>query len=87
MGAFFFGTLWLTVRRLPDSRHPALTALGGYVLRMAVVLSAFYVLAHRGWEGPVAGLVGFLVARRAIVRLVQPTPLMQCAPSARSGVR
>lgn len=70
LGLFFFGTLWLTVRHVPRSRHPIAVVFGSLLGRMAVVLGAFYFLMDGGWQRPVACLVGFVVVRQVMIRVV-----------------
>ena len=41
LGIFYFGGLWLTVKKLPGSQCPILLALGSYMVRLAVVLARF----------------------------------------------
>ena len=69
LGGFYFGGLWLTVRRLPDSATAGLWLLGSFVLRTAVVLFGFFVVSDGRWERIVACLVGFLLARTVILRV------------------
>lgn len=63
LGAFFFGGLWWTVRRLPDSEHPVLLMLASLLVRIAVVLGGFWLVMDGRWERAVACLVGFTVVR------------------------
>ena len=63
LGAIYFGGLWLTVRRVPLVRQPALLLLGSFLLRSAVVLLGFYVVMDGRWERLVACMIGFLLAR------------------------
>ena len=68
LGLVFFWGLWLTVRRLPDARHPALRMLVSLLLRFAVVLAGFYVLARQGeWQHLIIAAAGFVLVRLAYV--------------------
>lgn len=74
LGAFFFGGLWWTVQKGTVSRHPALWFLGSLVIRTAVVLAGFYYVSDRHWERMLACLLGFIIARAVVTRLVgRPT--------------
>lgn len=79
LGAFFFGGLLWTVRRLPGARAPGLLIGGSLLVRMAPVIGGFLLLARVG-SAPAAGagLLGFLVARlavsRAAARVGAPAP-------------
>jgi F1F0 ATPase subunit 2 len=72
LGLFYFGLLWVTVRRIPHSRNPALLVLGSLVGRLAVVLTAFYFVMNGRWERLAACLLGFLVARQVMVSRIRP---------------
>ncbi len=67
-GLFFFGGLWLTVRRIPTSRGPHLLLIGSFFARLAVVLAAFYALVPWGWQAMAVALAGMLIVRQLLVR-------------------
>lgn len=76
LGAFFFGGLWWTVQRLPESRSPALLALASFVIRTAAVLGVFYLiisgLSEIVWPRLAAALVGFILFRVITVSRICP---------------
>jgi F1F0 ATPase subunit 2 len=72
LGYFYFGTLWWTVKRLHESRYPALLAFGSLIGRIAVTLLVFYFVMGGHWERLIACLVGFIVARIVLVRRWRP---------------
>ena len=74
LGCFYFGTLWWTVRRLREARHPALLAFGSLLARMAVTLLVFFLVMGGRWERLIACLAGFIVARVLLVRRWRPEP-------------
>jgi F1F0 ATPase subunit 2 len=63
LGAFFFGGLWLTVRRLPTFDHPALAVICSLLLRTAVTLGGFFALSSGHWQRLLGCLAGFALAR------------------------
>ena len=72
LGAAFFGGLWWTVRRGAASATPARWFVGSLVVRTAAVLAGFYAV---GAGQPVRMglcLLGFLLARAAVVRATRP---------------
>lgn len=71
LGLFYFGGLWITVRSLTDSRHPGLLTMGSFLARMFITLAGFYVLMGGQVENLLAGLLGFLLARQALFKLVR----------------
>lgn len=83
LGAFFFGGLWWTVQKGTVSRHPALWFLGSLVVRTTVVLVGFYYVSGRHWERMLACLLGFILARCVVTRLVgrpddrHPSPIKE----------
>lgn len=74
LGMFYFGGLWLTVRRLPTARWPAFLSLLSFFARLGVVLFGFYLVMGVGghWERLLVCLFGFLVVRVILVRLWGP---------------
>jgi F1F0 ATPase subunit 2 len=69
LGLLFFGSLWLSTGKILHSRHPVAWMLGGFVVRMALAFSAFYWLTGAQWPGLLACLVGFMLARIAVIKL------------------
>ncbi|MCU0575042.1 MAG: ATP synthase subunit I [Syntrophobacteraceae bacterium] len=72
VGAFYFGGLWWTVRRVARSRRPGLLMLASYWLRTAVALALFYVIMEGGWVRLVVCLAGFLVMRQLLTWILGP---------------
>ena len=69
LGLLFYGGLWLTTSRILHSQHPVAWVLGGFLLRMALVLPALYWLTDARWERLLVCVGGFLIARPLIIRL------------------
>lgn len=63
LGVIFYGGLWLTVRRLPATGHPAALTLGSLLLRMSVTLGGFLIVINGRWQNAATALAGFTVAR------------------------
>ena len=72
LGMFYFGGLWLTVRRLPTARWPALLSMLSFFARLGVVLFGFYLVMGGHWERLLVCLFGFLAIRIILVRLWGP---------------
>ena len=70
LGAFFFGGLWWTVRRCVLSSRPARLVLVSLLLRMSIVLAGFYFIGHGNWQRIVVSLLGFIMARFILTRLL-----------------
>ena len=71
LGTFFFGGLWWTIQMRSPSQWSGLLFAGSLLLRMAVVVSGFYLVSHGDWRKLVACLAGFLLARIAVTRLIR----------------
>jgi F1F0 ATPase subunit 2 len=72
LGTFYFGALWLTVRRLPDVRQPALLVLGSLAGRLSVTLLGIYVVTGGHWAKIGVCLLGFFVMRTIMIQRWQP---------------
>jgi F1F0 ATPase subunit 2 len=72
LGAFFFGSLWWTVRKGVSSERPALWFFGSLLLRMSIALSGFYFICGGHWERLLVCLLGFVVARLVVTWLTRP---------------
>jgi F1F0 ATPase subunit 2 len=81
LGAMFYGGLWWTVRRGVSSKRVALWFLGSLLLRMGVALAGFYFVAGGHWQRLLLCLLGFVMARLAVTRLMRPPGVNQ-APQA-----
>jgi F1F0 ATPase subunit 2 len=80
LGLFYFGGLWLTVRRLPTTRWPALLTLGSLLGRLAPTLVGFYLVMAGRWERLLACLVGFVLVRLVIVAWIRPEAVQPPPP-------
>ena len=81
LGAIFFGGLWFTVRKGVSSKRPALWFLGSLLMRASIVLVGFYFIAQGHWERLLVCLLGFVIARLIVTRLIRvaekPSQLVQ----------
>jgi F1F0 ATPase subunit 2 len=68
LGVFFFGGLWWTVRRGLAAKRPALWFLGSLLLRTGIVLAGIYLVSGGRWDGLLACLAGFVIARFLVTR-------------------
>lgn len=72
VGALYFGGLWLTLRRIISTQHPLVLAAVSFIVRAAAALAIFYLIMKSGWQPLVAAMVGFLIVRMAVTRLLGP---------------
>jgi F1F0 ATPase subunit 2 len=73
LGLVFFCGLWWTVRKAINSTNPALWFFGSVMLRMAVVMSGFYLVMAGDWRRLCIALVGFIIARMLVTHF-SPSP-------------
>jgi F1F0 ATPase subunit 2 len=78
IGLWYFGGLWVTVHRLPTTRHPALLLLGSFMVRMITSVWGFYVVMQGSGARLIAAFLGFVAIRtvlagRAIDELTEPS--------------
>ena len=80
LGAFYFISLWQTVQRLGQTQSRARLLVTSYLLRLAVVLTAFYFLLRDGhWERLVAAMIGFMVMRKILTYYFGPQKMIEAA--------
>ncbi len=72
LGTFYFGGLWLTVKRLPKVRRPALLSMCSFFGRLGIILFGFYLIMDGHWERMIVCMIGFLVMRGILVRVWGP---------------
>jgi len=71
LGTAFFGGLWWTVRRALSSPQAGLWFTGSFLLRTAIVIMGFWIVARGDWRRMAGCVVGFLSARLFMVRLTR----------------
>jgi len=68
LGLIYFAVLWITIRCLAVSRHPAMLSLGSLLARTVVALAGFYLIGAGDWRRFLLALGGFIAARLLLVR-------------------
>jgi F1F0 ATPase subunit 2 len=71
LGAIFFGGLWWTVRECVVTQRSTLWLLTSWLLRMGIAVTGFYFVGHAHWPRLVVCLLGFIVARLLVNRLIR----------------
>jgi F1F0 ATPase subunit 2 len=72
LGLFYFCGLWLTVKQLHKSLHPASLTIASFLVRTGVILLGFYYIMEGRLERLLAAMAGFLIVRLILVRLIGP---------------
>ncbi|MGM0487535.1 MAG: ATP synthase subunit I [Planctomycetota bacterium] len=85
LGTIFFGGLWWTVRRGVSSKQTALWFFGSLLLRMSLALAGFYFVSGGHWDRLLACLLGFVIARFIVTRLIGPPVQRRNSPAKESS--
>jgi len=67
LGVIFFGGLWYTVKKIIAAKMPALWVMGGFIVRIGIVLIGFYFISSGSWQRLISCLVGFIAARFIVI--------------------
>lgn len=71
LGLLYFGGLWMTVRRLPTTRHPIQLSIGSLILRLGLCLAGFTLLLGMLPSSPLpllSGVAAFFWTRNRMVQ-------------------
>lgn len=71
LGAFFFGGLLWTVQWGLSAKHPALLFFGSWLIRIGIVVGAFFLIFNGRWERIFVCVAGFIVARIAVIQFTR----------------
>jgi len=67
LGIFFFGVLWLTVKKAVTTKIPALWLFGSFFLRKGITMVGFYFISSGSWKRLVVCVAGFIAARFLVI--------------------
>ncbi len=82
LSGLYFGALWMTLRRLTHHRHPAVLLMLSLLLRLTLLLIGFYLILDRGhWDRLLAALIGFILVRILLTRMLGPVSASRVARS------
>jgi F1F0 ATPase subunit 2 len=71
LGMIFYGGLWWTVRRCVSHQASSIWLVSSFPLRMIIATGGFYIVSQGDWRRLLACLLGFLVARIGVTRLLR----------------
>jgi|SRR6185437_1453988 len=77
LGTFFFGGLWLTVKKAVNAKTSAQWFLVSSFVRVAVTLVGFYFTANGDLKRLLICLLGFLIARFMVTHLTKSKVVQQ----------
>jgi F1F0 ATPase subunit 2 len=71
LGMIFYGGLWWTVRRSVSPKSSNVWLIGSFPFRAIIAVGGFYLVSRGNWRSLLACLLGFLIARIAVTRLLR----------------
>jgi F1F0 ATPase subunit 2 len=74
LGLFYYGGLWLILRRLPALKHPGAWMSLSLMLRLFTVLLVMYLLFADSWQQLLSAVLGMLITRSLLVKRIEPKP-------------
>lgn len=78
LGFFYFGGLWLTVRKLLFYRRSSLLVLFSFLIRNGFLIFALYLIGRGGkWENIIFTLIGIIGARWIFFGKITPEKSIQ----------
>lgn len=72
LATFYFGGLWLTVRRVATSPRPALLTFCSFIVRGVIAVVAMVWIARVHWQLLLAAMAGFVLVRVILTRKLRP---------------
>ncbi len=63
LGTGYFAGLWWTLGRVSRASRPTIWLAGSFLIRVVLIMAAFYLLLLQGLAALAVALVGFLLAR------------------------
>lgn len=63
VGVIYFGGLYLSVQKITEVKHPSLLMVLSFVVRMAVLVVAFFYLSKGGYKNILFALLGVMAVR------------------------
>lgn len=70
---FYFGGLWLTLKKIEEFKLSYWLVLASFVVRLAFVLLVFYALVIHHWTYLAVALVSFLATRQVLLARIGKT--------------
>jgi F1F0 ATPase subunit 2 len=71
---FYFGGLWLTVKKVTQVNKPYLLLIGSFFIRSIVILPIFYFVFKESYLNLIPCLAGFLLIRFFLLNKISQKP-------------
>jgi F1F0 ATPase subunit 2 len=73
LSVLYFGGLWFTIQKINQVKVPALLFAGSFLVRSAIVLAGFYLIAGGRLDRLAACFICFLITRHLVLKWTQPS--------------
>ena len=74
LGFFYYGGLWLVLRRVAEFKFPAAWIALSLLVRTLAVVSVLYWLFSDSWQQLLVALLGMLITRTLLIQRIKPGP-------------
>jgi len=71
LGMIFYGGLWWTIRRSVSAKTLNVWLIGSFPFRAIIAVGGFYLVSRGDWRSLLVCLLGFLIARVCVTRLLR----------------
>lgn len=73
IGLFYFGGLWVTIRKINQTKSPLALTMVSFLVRLVVSMFLFYFVLKMGdWQHLIAALIGFILMKFVLVQKLKP---------------
>jgi len=70
-GLFYFGFLWLTVKRIPRVQRPLVWSFLSFMSRIFIIIIVFYFVINLGdWRHLLVTLLGFILIKFIMIHQI-----------------
>jgi F1F0 ATPase subunit 2 len=71
LSVLYFGGLWFTIQKMHQVKVPALLFAGSFLVRTAIVLVGFYLVAGGRFDRLAVCFICFIITRHFVLKWVQ----------------
>jgi F1F0 ATPase subunit 2 len=72
LGILYFGGLWLTITKMQTLKNPGIFLTLSFILRTALVIGGFYLIADGKLERLAVAMLAFFVTRFVFIKYFSP---------------
>lgn len=63
LGLVYFGGLYLSIKRMSESKYPAMLMTLSFIIRMGILIGIFFYLSKDGYKNMLFALLGVILTR------------------------